>query len=99
MWTKKPKESPFNSLRVFGNGDKASLKYLRVVATDCNLHSREVSCWEEIKNRFELKSAQMPVCSGYKGIYKYDEESAIAYPVEVRSEERRGGKEWRSRWA
>lgn len=61
---------------------QVSLRYLRVVEADCDLHREEASCWEQIRKKFELKSAQMPSCTGYKAI-PTRWASAVAYPVEV----------------
>lgn len=72
----------FNRPRVTSTPDgQVSLKYLRVVEAGCDLHE-EASCWEQVRNKFELKTAQIPVCSGYKGI-PTRWASAVAYPVEV----------------
>jgi hypothetical protein len=61
---------------------QVSLKYLRVVETDCDLHLERASCWEQTRKKLALKSAQMPICNGYKGI-PTRWSSAVAYPVEV----------------
>jgi hypothetical protein len=83
MWTKKATDSPFNRLRASKAQDgQMSLRYLRVVQADCDLHTEKLSCWEGVRKKLALKSAEMPVCSGYKGI-PTRWESAIAYPVEV----------------
>jgi hypothetical protein len=45
MWTTKPNDSPFNRLRVYKAADgRITLKYLRVVGTDCDLHSEAAAC-------------------------------------------------------
>jgi len=73
----------FNRPRVTSAPDgQVSLEYLRVVEADCDLHTEAAACWEPLRKKLELKSAQMPVCSGYKGI-PTRWASAIAYPVEV----------------
>ena len=75
--------SPFNRLRVMETEDgRLSLKYLRVVEANCDLHREQASCWEQVRRKLELKSADMPVCSGYKNILTRWE-SVVAYPVEV----------------
>jgi len=75
--------SPFNRPRVTSAPDgKVSLKYLRVVEADCDLHTEKASCWEQVRKKLDLKNVQMPVCSGYKGIPSR-RASAVAYPVEV----------------
>lgn len=83
MWTKKVEDSPFNRLRVSNaQMGQISLRYLRVVEADCDLHTEKATCWEQIRRKLALKDAQMPVCSGYEGI-PTRRESAVAYPVEV----------------
>lgn len=83
MWTKKPASSPFNHLRFRGTQDgDFTMTYLRVVEADCDLHTEKSACWERVRKRLELKSVQMPVCTGYEEISsRYV--SALAYPVEV----------------
>lgn len=83
MWNKKAGPSPFDRLRV--NGDilaQASLRYLRVVETDCDLRQTMAACWEQVRKKFELKNSPAPVCIGYEKI-STDWPSAVAYPVEV----------------
>jgi hypothetical protein len=63
-------------------GGHLSLRYLRVVEADCDLHTEKATCWEQVRKKFEPKSTQMPVCGGYKDISDRWE-SAVAYPVEV----------------
>jgi hypothetical protein len=83
MWSKKGEDSPFNQLRVSSAQDgQLTLRYLRVVKADCDLHTEMTSCWEQVRKKLALKGAQMPVCSGYKGI-PTRWASAVAYPVEV----------------
>jgi hypothetical protein len=75
--------STFNRPRVSIAPDgQVSLKYLRVVETDCDLHAEKASCWERVRKKLDLKSAQTPVCNFYKGI-STRWSSAVAYPVEV----------------
>jgi len=74
-------DSPFNRLRVSGPHDSPRLSYLRVIATDCDLHREGATCWETIKKQFGL-SGPGPVCSGYSGI-NTPYPSVVAYPVEV----------------
>jgi len=63
------------------------LKYLRVAVTDCNLNSEGAACWTEIKAEYALRSADMPLCTGYEHIADLvgtdQVESMIAYAVEV----------------
>jgi len=83
IWNQKVKDSPFNHIRVStAPSGKFSLSYLRVVQADCDLYREKVACWEQVRKKFELKSAQMPVCSGYKDISDRWV-SALAYPVTV----------------
>lgn len=83
MWTKKPPNSPFNHLRFSGaQAGGLTTTYLRVVETDCDLHSEKTSCWEQVKKKLDLKGARMPVCTGYEDI-RVRYASAVAYPVEV----------------
>jgi hypothetical protein len=83
MWNKKVADSPFNRLRFSRAPDgQVSLRYLRVVEANCDLHTEKTSCWEQVRRKLELKSGQVPVCSGYKDI-PTRWESAVAYPVEV----------------
>lgn len=83
MWNRKFPDSPFNDIRVRITRDgHAFLKYLRVEGTDCDLHSEKDTCWEEVKKKFELKSARAPLCSGYKQVTTRWS-SSLAYPVEV----------------
>jgi hypothetical protein len=75
--------SLFNQPRFSSAPDgQVTLRYLRVVEADCDLHTEKASCWPQVRKKLELKSAQMPVCSGYKGV-PTRWESAVAYPVEV----------------
>lgn len=76
-------DSPFDRMR-FGTapGGGLYLRYLRVVALDCDLHLEKASCRDRARKKLELKSAQMPVCSNYEGV-SGRWVSAIAYPVEV----------------
>ena len=83
IWSVKPKNSPFNGLRVYKTADgQITLKYLRVVGTDCDLHSEGVTCWEQVRANLQLKQTKMPVCSNYENIStRYS--SSVAYPVET----------------
>jgi hypothetical protein len=83
MWTHKVKDSPFDHLRVSGavNGD-LTLKYLRVVEADCDVHAEKAACWEQVRKKLGLKDAEMPVCTAYENISSRWV-SAVAYPVEV----------------
>lgn len=83
MWTQKVASSPFNHLRFSGAQDSdLTMTYLRVVEADCNLHTERTACWDQVRRKFELKSARMPVCTGYENITSR-RVSAVAYPVEV----------------
>src|SRR5258708_160714 len=83
MRTKNLASSPFNHLRFRGAQDSdLTMTYLRVVEADCDLHTEQTACWEQVRKKLELKSARMPVCTGYENISsRYV--SALAYPVEV----------------
>jgi hypothetical protein len=77
-------DSHFNQIRFNStHGGKVSLRYMRVVQADCDLHKEKATCWDSVRKKFDLKNAQMPVCTGYKGIIGTDPGSAIAYHVEV----------------
>jgi hypothetical protein len=83
MWAAKPEESPFNRMRISKSSDgQISLTYLRVTATDCDLHSAKASCWESVRGKLGVMSAQAPVCNGYKDVTTRWS-SSVAYPVEV----------------
>ena len=83
MGNSKANELPAKALRVSRAADgHLHLRYLRVVEAGCDLHLEKAPCWERARNKFELKSTELPVCSGYAGISDR-EVSAIAYPVEV----------------
>lgn len=83
MWSRKVQDSPFNQLRVNRTrGGQVSLKYLRVVEANCDLQTEKASCWEQVREKLELKTAEMPACSGYERILTR-RESSVAYPVEV----------------
>jgi hypothetical protein len=83
MWSGKAEDSPFNRLRISSARDgRTLLRYLRVVATDCDLHLEKTSCWERTKKNLDLKGVELPVCSGYKAT-SGRVASALAYPVEV----------------
>lgn len=83
MWTKKPADSPFNKMRVSGAETQVvSLKYLRVVEAECDLHTEKAACWERVRTQLGLKSVEIPVCSGYENI-RDRWVSSVAYPVEV----------------
>lgn len=83
MWNKKPANSPFNRLRVCKTATgQITLKYLRVVGTDCDLHLEGASCWEQVRSSFRIKQTTMPVCSGYEKIStRYS--SSVGYPVQT----------------
>jgi hypothetical protein len=83
MWTQKPASSPFNHVRFSGTQDRdLTMTYLRVVEAGCDLHTEKTVCWEQVRKKLELKSARMPVCTGYENISsRYV--SAVAYSVEV----------------
>lgn len=84
MYTRKLAPSPFNRLRV--TSDAASgvtLRYLRVVAADCDLHTEKAPCWQKITTKLGLAAAPMPVCTDYARARGRKWPSAIAYPVEV----------------
>jgi hypothetical protein len=80
---KRVEDSPWDRFR-FGiaQDGRLYLKYLRVAELDCDLHLEKTSCWEPARKKLELKSVQMPICSGYEGISDR-QISAVAYPVEV----------------
>jgi len=80
---RKVQPSPFNRMRVERAADgRISLKYLRVVAFDCDLYREKAACWEQVRKKLNLEDARVPVCSGYKGL-PTRWPSAVAYPVEV----------------
>ncbi len=84
MWNKKATASPFNQLRVTKTSDgQTTLRYLRVVEANCDLHTEKSACWEEVRKTLELRTSQMPICSNYDAISER-RVSAVAYPVEVR---------------
>jgi len=83
IFNHKVASSPFNHIRIFeGKNGQFSLKYLRVVEANCDLHTEKPSCWESLRKKLELRSTEIPVCTGYKRISTRFE-SAVAYPVEV----------------
>ena len=83
MWSRKVQDSPFNRLRVIrAQNGQMFLRYLRVVEANCDLHTEKASCWEQVREKLELTTAQMPSCSGYERIPSRWE-SSVAYPVEV----------------
>lgn len=59
------------------------LRYLRVVALDCSLPKDGSACWDKNADRLELKDSLIPRCSGYEKIPGGDDNSVLAYPVEV----------------
>ncbi len=84
MYARKPPPSPFNRLRVSSDADqRVVLRYLRVVAVDCDLHREKNACWEQVRRKLGLEDASMPVCSDYERAAGRLWPSAIAYPVEV----------------
>jgi hypothetical protein len=83
MWNAKVEESPFNRIRISNSPDgQISLTYLRVTATDCDLHGAKASCWERVRNKLGVMSTQVPACSGYKDVTTRWS-SSLAYPIEV----------------
>ena len=75
-------QSLFNRMRVATAADgTVILKYLRVADAGCDLHAKKVTCWEDVRKKFDLKNLQPPVCVRYKNL-PTAWESAIAYPVE-----------------
>jgi hypothetical protein len=81
--TQKVASSPFNHMRFSGAQDSdLTIRYLRVVEADCDLHTEGTACWDRVRKKLDLKSARMPVCTSYESISsRYA--SAVAYPVEV----------------
>ena len=82
MWNVKFKDSPFNDIRVqrTANG-QVSLKYLRVVGTEYDLHTARAPSWGPLRKRLGIKTIQKPACLFYaKGSWG---PSVVAYPVEV----------------
>jgi hypothetical protein len=74
---------PFSRLRIQRTADgQVWLRYLRVVAFDCDLYREKAACWEQVRKKLDLDSTRMPVCGGYKGL-PTRWPSAVAYPVEV----------------
>ena len=83
MWNMKVEESPFNRIRISNSPDgQIYLTYLRVTATDCDLHRTKASCWESTRNKLSVMSTQAPVCSGYEDVTTRWS-SSLAYPIEV----------------
>lgn len=79
----KIQDSPFNELKIdIAPGKGPFLRYLRVVEAGCDLRSEKRACWQQVRKKLELKSTEMPACTGYENISDR-RESAIAYPVEV----------------
>jgi hypothetical protein len=75
--------SLFNRPRVSSTPDgQVSIRYLRVVEADCDLYREKVSCWEQVRKKFEVKGTAMPVCNSYRDVTTRWA-SALAYPVEV----------------
>jgi len=75
--------SPFSRLRFKRAADGGlSLKYVRIVEADCDLHLEGAACWEEVRKKLGIESDRRPVCSGYEDISSRWV-SAVAYPVEV----------------
>lgn len=84
LYTHKPAPSPFNRLRIFGDATAGlTLRYLRVVAADCDLHTEKAPCWQKITAKLGLGEAPMPVCTDYARARGRRWPSAVAYPVEV----------------
>jgi hypothetical protein len=83
MWNAKVEESPFNQMRISNSPDgQISLTYLRVTATDCDLHRAKALCWERVRNKLAVMSTEAPVCSGYKDVTTRWS-SSLAYPIEI----------------
>ena len=79
----KADSSPFGHMRVRKGPDgQVALLYLRVAEADCDLHLERAACWRKVRQKLELKSTQIPVCSDYKSVTTRWE-SAVAYPIEV----------------
>jgi hypothetical protein len=81
MWNTKAEDSPFLRISIAPDG-QVFLKYLRVVAAGCDLHKEKASCWKQAQKKFDLKTTQSPICTGYKDV-KSATNSALAYPVET----------------
>lgn len=80
----------FSRVRVFSTKAGYLLKYVSVAQADCDLHHDGSACWEKVKAKLDLKSSDMPVCTGYEHIVEMAKafqtdyfESMVAYPVEV----------------
>ena len=83
IFMQKEESSPFNHMRVIeGKDGQFTLKYLRVVEADCDLHSEKSSCWERVRKQLKLHTTEMPKCIRYESISTWFA-SAVAYPVEV----------------
>jgi hypothetical protein len=79
----KADSSPFGHMRARKGPDgQVALLYLRVAEADCDLHLERAACWRKVRQKLELKSTQIPVCSDYKSVTTRWE-SAVAYPIEV----------------
>jgi len=59
------------------------VKYLRVLVGECSVPKNGMMCWNQFKEKIEMKSAPMPVCKDYPPPDSGTANSVIAYPVEV----------------
>jgi hypothetical protein len=90
VYARKTPAGPFRRVRVFSTKAGYLLKYVSVAQGDCDLHHDGRACWEKLKAKLDLKSNDMPVCTGYEHIAEMAKafqtdyfESMVAYPVEV----------------
>ena len=83
MWKDAPTLSHFDRLQVLGGKDQPLiLRYLRVIRADCDLHSKDASCWGKVAAELHLHENGPPVCRGYENIPDRTD-SVLAYPVEI----------------
>jgi hypothetical protein len=80
----------FSRVRVFSTKAGYLLKYVSVAQAHCDLNRDGKACWEKVKAKLDLKSDDMPVCSGYEHIAEMAKAfgtdhfpSMVAYPVDV----------------
>ena len=67
---------------------KMCLSYLRVAGEDCSIPKDGTSCWNKLREKFELPPAPAPKCTNYLGeqtltTADIEARSVIAYPATV----------------
>jgi len=67
---------------IHSTSDGITIRYLRVVESECDLHLDADRCWKEVRAKYGIVATGPPRCSGYDEVHT-SLVSSVAYPVEV----------------